>query len=617
MSGRRSEEHERWAKRSGDRCTLPGPQRSHVHRFFCVSATAGLAVPLWRCTGRNRSREAEGNRLQTANEQRQGQSREGWNGSMTTRTVLRHLVIGLLFPLCLGMPHSPSPKPASAAEDAERGTVTLLEGKAKVQRGGVGNWQGCSQGMKVSAGDRLATEAESRLEIRLDDGSLLRLGASSQLDLQATGTVTKLKLWFGKLGASVKKLVNPQSKFEVETPTVVAAVRGTEFRVDVDGEEQEDPLEAGTEVAVYEGEVEVTDLAGEIEAVEENPQTYQSRRSRYAVHLRPNQRVKVARGPLLLRQFATEVTKVGILPFRAVVHTVSPSVGMVAASRFAAALSAAAKGRYQVVGPQAMQKHMVVLPAASREVWHVATVRQVARDAGVAVVIVGTVVERPSTGARFRGRAAPPQRRAFPPRRGGRAGRQVGARRTRTGGLGRGRTGEQNGVIQMLVRAIHVSSGHTLFARTLTFASSEDKQTVVRAITKLSARLQTVIPKVAVVGKVRGTTVTMKVRKATEPRVGDRYLVLKRGKFVKLPTADVKGVPRAAGVVRVVRVSVGVVSCTIVSKRGTAAIAPGDVAVRLDGVKRNPLRPLPLDPAREKKLQWFRWARSQAAARKR
>ncbi len=95
-------------------------------------------------------------------------------------------------------------------------------------------------GMKVNVGDEISTRQGTAL-IRFADGSLLRLEPDSSLVFNKlshygqTGMVdTRMRLKKGALSTEVNTLVKG-SRFEITTPSAVAAVRGTKFRLKTDG----------------------------------------------------------------------------------------------------------------------------------------------------------------------------------------------------------------------------------------------------------------------------------------------------------------------------------------------------------------------------------------------
>ncbi|GAA4361290.1 FecR family protein [Kangiella marina] len=89
--------------------------------------------------------------------------------------------------------------------------------------------------------DILVTEKDSSVALLFADGSKLLLGENSELvfDIQTkwgeTGMVdSRMRLMKGSAEGRVKPLIGPGANFEVQTPSAVATVRGTEFRVRVD-----------------------------------------------------------------------------------------------------------------------------------------------------------------------------------------------------------------------------------------------------------------------------------------------------------------------------------------------------------------------------------------------
>ncbi len=104
--------------------------------------------------------------------------------------------------------------------------------------------------------DQLQTNAAGRMRVNLRDGSILSLGSNSQMHVvqhDAAAQQTTLEMLFGRLRSQVVKLTQPNSKFEVRTPTAVAGVIGTDFVLVVTADK--------TTVIVYSGIVSVTPLA--------------------------------------------------------------------------------------------------------------------------------------------------------------------------------------------------------------------------------------------------------------------------------------------------------------------------------------------------------------------
>ena len=105
-------------------------------------------------------------------------------------------------------------------------------GDVSVTRSSTSSTDPVTPGMFLNAGDMLKTGAESFASIIFqDDGSRVKLGANSQLTLNATRREDRLEkssfLQMGKLWAKVTK--RKGTSFQVKTPTSVASVKGTRF----------------------------------------------------------------------------------------------------------------------------------------------------------------------------------------------------------------------------------------------------------------------------------------------------------------------------------------------------------------------------------------------------
>jgi hypothetical protein len=115
-------------------------------------------------------------------------------------------------------------------------------------------------GQRLSSGDLVLTSSNTRAAIRFtDDGSLIRLNPNSRLVVRTDGDredVQKtLELEFGELWARVTAQQRERG-FQVQTPSGVAAVKGTIFVVRVD---QQTGL---TTVLTFDGAVDFFNNAG-------------------------------------------------------------------------------------------------------------------------------------------------------------------------------------------------------------------------------------------------------------------------------------------------------------------------------------------------------------------
>jgi ferric-dicitrate binding protein FerR (iron transport regulator) len=128
--------------------------------------------------------------------------------------------------------------PAVRAEEKNSALVSFLEGSATSSSGGTGAAAPLALNKTVFENDVIETAAGAKLELKLKDGSVIRLGPTSKLQLksayfgQAGEKKFSAKLMFGRVWSKVSGLVGGESKFEVETDNAVAGVRGTTFRVD-------------------------------------------------------------------------------------------------------------------------------------------------------------------------------------------------------------------------------------------------------------------------------------------------------------------------------------------------------------------------------------------------
>lgn len=97
-----------------------------------------------------------------------------------------------------------------------------------------------SIGDLLSNGDQVLTSDDTRAAVRFtDDGSIIRMNPSTELVVRAEGDRTALRktleIDVGELWAKIQK--REGAEYRIQTPTAVAAVKGTEFfvRVEQDG----------------------------------------------------------------------------------------------------------------------------------------------------------------------------------------------------------------------------------------------------------------------------------------------------------------------------------------------------------------------------------------------
>lgn len=119
------------------------------------------------------------------------------------------------------------------------GTVTFVAGEAAREWAGSKAAQALAAGAAVYEGDVLSTARRTRLEVKLRDGSYVRLGPASRALLEVavfgkgpSDRKVSARLAVGNAWAKVAHAVGGDARFEIQTENAVAGVRGTTFRVD-------------------------------------------------------------------------------------------------------------------------------------------------------------------------------------------------------------------------------------------------------------------------------------------------------------------------------------------------------------------------------------------------
>jgi hypothetical protein len=126
-----------------------------------------------------------------------------------------------------------------------------------------------SMGATLSEGDRLCTRENAFVTLELADGSHISLSPGTSIDLgilRKTGltgvTDRVIDLQRGEVASEVTHATKPDDRFQIRSPSVVAGVRGTQFRVNYlpDG--------AATTVEVLDGTVGVDAVAASQSALQ-------------------------------------------------------------------------------------------------------------------------------------------------------------------------------------------------------------------------------------------------------------------------------------------------------------------------------------------------------------
>ncbi|MBS3805338.1 MAG: FecR domain-containing protein [Oleiphilaceae bacterium] len=120
----------------------------------------------------------------------------------------------------------------------EPAVITAASGQGHVRRNGTGRTEPARKDLRLRVGDQIVTQA-GEATVTLGNGSVIRVHPNSKLIFDRltqygkTGMVdTRLRLERGKASNAVAPLVEDGSRYEIETPSAVAAVRGTRFSLE-------------------------------------------------------------------------------------------------------------------------------------------------------------------------------------------------------------------------------------------------------------------------------------------------------------------------------------------------------------------------------------------------
>ncbi|MEW8192491.1 MAG: FecR domain-containing protein, partial [Candidatus Thiodiazotropha sp.] len=151
--------------------------------------------------------------------------------------------------------------------------VDFVFGHALLQRTGANEAINLVAGTMLNAGDRITTGVGSSVSLQFADNSTLLIGEESEVVFDALSSFhgmgmldTRIRLQRGRIENRIKPLRKPEYRYEIHTPAAVTMVRGTEFRVFSDADEDL------TRSEVTEGGVNVT-AAGETVLVEQGEGT--------------------------------------------------------------------------------------------------------------------------------------------------------------------------------------------------------------------------------------------------------------------------------------------------------------------------------------------------------
>jgi hypothetical protein len=155
--------------------------------------------------------------------------------------ALRYSLLAAILCLSMLFPNLSCKKEAPAEAIA-----TFIVGDVKLLRQNE-NPRQIKHGDKMAAHDIIKTGKNSLFSFQVGDSAVIRITANTTVLIEKllTDNVNKLFLEQGRVMESVKKLTK-SSIYEVQTPTALAAVRGTEFSVSYNNGQSVVPVKEGT-----------------------------------------------------------------------------------------------------------------------------------------------------------------------------------------------------------------------------------------------------------------------------------------------------------------------------------------------------------------------------------
>lgn len=142
-----------------------------------------------------------------------------------------------------------------AAVPGPTAAVGSVEGLANHQAKGMAKWTSVRAGQRLLPGDSIKTASDGKVVVAFSDGSKSLIGPNSNFALETLEPrKIGIELALGTLEAWVSRVSG--RRFQTRTPTAVASVRGTVFRVEVDpsGQCTFDLFGGGLDVANSQGQ---------------------------------------------------------------------------------------------------------------------------------------------------------------------------------------------------------------------------------------------------------------------------------------------------------------------------------------------------------------------------
>lgn len=184
--------------------------------------------------------------------------RQRWSWSMVALRAIAIIVVLALVP-SIG-PISSTPV---SADSSPQCILNILYGYVDIRDAGSVDWEQGVEGMQLFAGTYVRTANKSWAKLTFFEGSILTLEPNTTIEIrnmdvtEKQDTIILLKQWIGRTWSRVVKMLGLSSRYEIQTPSANAVVRGTLFLTEVDDTET-------TTVQTREGLVSVTGQGKEV-----------------------------------------------------------------------------------------------------------------------------------------------------------------------------------------------------------------------------------------------------------------------------------------------------------------------------------------------------------------
>jgi hypothetical protein len=183
-----------------------------------------------------------------------------WQAVIGAKRIALPVAIGLILVIvsAFSINNFMSPSPALA----DGCTLSIISGTVEISGQAAGSQSG-TDGMTLDVGTRVKTAPDSSALLTFFDGSTVELKSGTEIEItrlesnDGKAVTIVLKQWVGRTWSTVVKMVDKGSRYEIETPSAVALVRGTQFVIDVDdtGRTQEHTTQGLVSVSAHGEEV--------------------------------------------------------------------------------------------------------------------------------------------------------------------------------------------------------------------------------------------------------------------------------------------------------------------------------------------------------------------------